>query len=190
MTLIEAMIWISMFTVAMSAIVTSVIYFYRSSNFAIQEASAISSAQHGVDLMVRTIREVSYASDGAYPVSAIATSSFTFYADVDSDSAIERVHYYLNNKSLIKGVADPTGDPPAYPVTEATTSISESMRNFDENLALFTYYDKNGSLITDYTKRGDVRFVTINVIVDIDPNRTPTTTALRSSAALRNLSGQ
>lgn len=190
MTLIEAVIWISMFTVAMSAIVTSVIYFYRSSNFAIQEASAISAAQHGMDLMVRTIREASYASDGAYPVAAIATSSFTFYADVDSDSAIERVHYYLNNKSLIKGVADPTGDPPTYPVAEATTSISESMRNFDENVALFTYYNKTGGLITDYTKRGDVRFVTLNVIVDIDPNRTPTTTSLRSSAALRNLSGQ
>ena len=190
MTLIEAMVWIAMFTATMGAIVSSVIYFYRTSNFAIEEASAISSAQRGMDLMVRTIREASYASNGAYPIASIATSSFTFYADIDSDTAVERVHYFLNGRNLVKGVADPSGDPPAYPATEATTSISESVRNNDQNVPLFTYYDENGAQMSDYTKIADVRFVTLNVIVDIDPNRTPTTTALRSSAALRNLAGQ
>src|SRR3989344_5140242 len=139
MTLIEAMVWIAMFTATMLAIVSSVLYFYRTSNFAIQEASAISSAQRGMDLMVRTMREASYASNGAYPVVSMSTSSFTFYTDIDSDTSVERVHYYLTGLSLIEGVANPSGDPPVYPATEATTSISDSVRNYDKGVTLFTF---------------------------------------------------
>jgi len=190
MTLIETVVWIALFTAAMMTIVTSVIYFYRTSDFAIEEATATVSAQKGMDLMVRTIREASYASNGAYPVVSIATSSFTFYSDIDTDPAIERVHYYLSGDSLIEGVADPAGDPPSYPGTESTSSVADDVRNNEQALNLFTYYDANGNQITDMSQFGNVRFVTLNIVVDVDPNRTPTTTQLRSSAALRNLIGQ
>lgn len=190
MTLIEAVVWIAMFTATMLAIVSSVLYFYRTSNFAIQEASAITSAQRGLDLMVRQIREASYASNGAYPIVALGTSTMSFYAEVDGDAAVERVRYYLSGLDLVRGVIDPTGDPAVYSSTEATSSLSEGVRNNDENISLFTYYDKNGAQISDLTRIADLRFVTINLSVDIDPNRTPTTTKMRSSAALRNLIGQ
>lgn len=190
MTLIETVVWIALFTAAMFTIVSSVLYFYRTSNYAIQEASAISSAQRGMDLIVRTVREASYASNGAYPIVAIATSSMTFYADVDSDTAIERVHYYLDGTTLVRGIGDPTGDPPAYPAGESTSSISDNVRNTAQNLTLFTYFDSSGAQLSDLTQISKVRFVTINMVVDVNPDRTPTTTQLRSSAALRNLIGQ
>lgn len=179
-----------MFTAAMLAIVTSVIAFYRTSNYAIQEATAITSAQRGLDLMVRQIREASYASNGAYPVISIGTSSMAFYAEIDGDSAIERIRYYLDGRTLIRGVIEPSGDPAAYGSTEATSSISQSVRNNDEGITLFSYTDKNGTVMSDFTRIGDVRFVTLNISVDIDANRSPTTTKLRSSAAIRNLVGQ
>lgn len=179
-----------MFTAAMLAIVSSVLMFYRTSNFAIQEATAITAAQRGLDLMVRQLREASYASNGAYPIIAIATSSVAFYAEIDGDSGVERVRYYLDDRTLIRGIIEPSGDPIQYSATEATSSISESVRNIDEGIALFSYTDKNGTVISDFTQIGDVRFVTLNISVDIDPNRTPTTTKLRSSAAIRNLVGQ
>ncbi len=189
MTLIEALVWIAMFTATMLAIVSSVLYFYRTSNFAIQEATAITSAQRGLDLMVRHIREASYASNGAYPIAALGTSTMTFYAEVDGDSGVERVRYYLSGLDLVRGIVEPTGDPAAYTSAEATSSISQSVRNIDENISLFTYYDKDGAQISDYARLADLRFVTLNLSVDIDPNRTPTTTKMRSSAALRNLIG-
>jgi len=190
MTLIEALVWVSIFTMAMLALTTSVLYFYRTSDYAIEATSATASAQRGVDLLVRTIREASYASDGAYPVVSIATSSFIFYADIDSDSAIEQVHYYLSGTSLTKGIVDPTGDPPSYSASEATSTVSEYVHNADEGASLFTYYDASGSEVTDYTKIGDVRFVTVNLLVDVNPIRSPTIITLRSSAALRNLIGK
>ncbi len=190
MTLIETLVWISMFTATMIAIVSSVLYFYRTSNFTIQEATAVTSVQRALDVMVRTIREASYASNGAYPVLAIATSSMTFYAEIDGDSGVERVRYYLFDKNLVRCVIEPTGDPVVYTASEATSSLAEMVRNNTENVSVFTYFDESGAQISDYTDTAAVRFVTIFLTVDIDPDRTPTTTKMRSSAALRNLIGQ
>ncbi|MDO8514527.1 MAG: type II secretion system protein [bacterium] len=190
MTLIEALVWIAVFVMVMLALTTSVLYFYRTSNYAIQQASAISSAQRGIEALMKIVREASYASNGAYPVAEIATSSLTFYADADSDAAIERVHYYLQNNTLMKGVLDPSGDPPAYSGAEATSTISENLRNTALGVSLFTYYNKSGVQISDYTRIADVRFVSVVIYVDVDPGKTPTPIFLRSSAAMRNLVGK
>lgn len=187
MTLLEALVSIAIFAVVMGAISDAVLTFYRSSNFAIEEAAAVSSAQRGVDSMVRTIREAAYSSIGGYPVVSMATSSFTFYANTDSDSAIERVHYYISGTGLYLAILDPVGDPPAYTGTENATLISDNVKNASQNVNLFTYYDVNGAQITDMTKVANVRFVSVNLVTDIDPNRAPTLTTIRSSAALRNL---
>lgn len=190
LSLIEALVWIAMFTAAMIAIVTSVLAFYRTSNFALQEATAITAAQRALDVMVRQIREASYASNGAYPIVSMATSSFAFYAEIDGDSGIERIRYYLDNRNLVRGVIEPTGDPASYAAAEATSSIAENVRNSTEGINLFSYTDKNGAAVSNFSLIGEPRFVTINISVDIDPNRTPTTTKLRSSAAIRNLIGE
>ena len=42
MTLIETVVWVAITTSAMLAIVTSVQYFYRTNNYAVEQAAAIS----------------------------------------------------------------------------------------------------------------------------------------------------
>ena len=61
------------------------------------------------------------------------------------------------------------------------------MRNFEEDIAIFTYYDENGVEITDYNEVDEVRSVVVNLIVNIQPIRAPEEFTLRSSANLRNL---
>ena len=136
---------------------------------------------------MRTVREASYASNGAYPIVSIAPNDVVFYAEVDGDSDIERVHYYVADTALYSGVLDPTGNPLSYTGTEATSTISDYVRNITLGSSAFTYYDKNGLLISDYARVSDVRFVTANLIVNIDPNKLPDQLTLRSSAALRNI---
>lgn len=186
-TLLETLVWIAVFIAAMVAITSSVILFYRTSTYAIQEAHALTSTQHGLDQMVRTIREAAYSSIGAYPVVSMATSSFSFYENTDSDSLVERVHYYLSGTTLYEGILKPTGDPASYTGSETVTKVSDYIQNNSQNVTLFTYYDSTGAQITDFTKIADVRFVTLNLVADLDPNRAPTLTTLRSSATLRNL---
>jgi hypothetical protein len=178
-----------MFAMAMTAVTSSIIYFYRISNYSMQEASAVTSAQRGIDTMVRTIREAAYASNGAYPIVSIAANDIIFYADVDGDSGIERVHYYIQGTNLYEGVLDPSGDPPSYSGSEVATVIAENVRNTAESLNAFTYYDTVGSQITNYASSSILRFVTANISVDIDTNRPPAAVVIRSSAAMRNIVG-
>jgi hypothetical protein len=137
--------------------------------------------------MVRTIREAAFASDGAYPIVSLDDNEFSFYADTDSDAFIEKVRYFLNGNSIVEGVVDPSGDPPVYTGSEVTDDISDYVRNTEESLVMFTYYDAAGAQIIDYTDVAAVRFVTVNIIVDVDENNLPEPFHIRSSAAIRNL---
>ena len=187
---LETLMWIGMFVLTMGAIMSSILYFYRVNTVTINQASSVASAQRGVDTMVRTIREAAFASDGAYPVISLADNQFAFYADVDADAFIEKVRYYLSGTTIVEGIVNPSGDPPVYTGTEATSVISDYVRNTAENLVMFTYFDEDGAPISNYANIADVRFVTVNIVVDVDTNKLPNPFFLRSSAAMRNLSGQ
>jgi len=186
-TLIETVVWVAIATSAMLAIVSSVQYFYRTNTYAVEQSAAVTSAQRGIEEMVKTIREASYSSNGAYPIITLGTSTLSFYADVDDDPFIERLRYFLDGGSLKRGIIDPSGDPPIYTNPEAISTISESVRNNDQGVAAFRYYDLNGTLMTDLSNIASVRFIEVTMVVNINPFRLPNQFTLRSTAALRNL---
>jgi len=186
-TLLETMVSITVFTLAILAIISSVRYFYRTNTYAIEQASAVTSAQKGVESMVKTIREAAYASNGAYPIVSMAANDLTFYADIDEDPYVERVRYYVSGMSLFRDVTNPAGDPPTYGAVETTSLVSETVRNLEQGVALFEYHDMNGGLISNYARVADMRYVVMNIVVNVDPNRLPNQLILRSTAALRNL---
>jgi type II secretory pathway pseudopilin PulG len=187
MTMIEAVIWLSITSMLLLAIVQSVQYFYRTNTYAVEQGAAITSAQRGIESMIKTMREAAYSSNGAWPIIEMATTSITFYADVDEDPFIERIRFSVEGNSLMRGVIDPTGDPPLYTDPEQLSSVSDFVRNNEQNVPLFTYYDVNGSVMTDLSKIAEVRFIAATVVVNINPNRLPNQFTLRSTAALRNL---
>lgn len=186
-TALETLIWISITVVVMTGISEALITFYRTSNFTIQEATAVTSVQRGLESMAKTIRVAAYSNVGAYPIVSLGTDDFVFYADVDGDSGVERVRYYLSGTTLYRGVIEPAGDPATYMGSEAVSTVTDNIKNASQSVNLFTYYDAAGAQITDYTRVADVRFVTINLVADIDPNRAPSLTSMRTSTALRNL---
>ena len=93
----------------------------------------------------------------------------------------------MQGSSLIRGVIDPSGDPPVYTNVETFTTLSDNVRNTEKNVTLFEYYNVDGTLMTDLTKVAEVRFVQVTVVVNINPDRLPNQFMLRSTAALRNL---
>lgn len=187
MTLIEVLVWLVIFYAVFIGILSSIQYFYRVNTYSINQASAVASAQRGIDKMVRVIRETSYAANGAYPVISMSAHQFTAYSDVDSDQYSERVRFYIEGNDLKQGTIEAAGDPPTYAGAESISVLSPYVRNLEANLTTFHYYDEDGTEIIDYTRVADVRFVTVDMIVDVDPTKTPTTLNMRTSAMLRNL---
>jgi len=187
MTLIEALIAISIFTILMITIISSIIFFYRANTSSLEQSYQIEDARKGVELLVRDIREATYGDNGAYLIASMSANSLTFYADTDKDDVIERIRYMLDGTTLYRNVLDSSGIPPSYTGSGATSTVSAYVRNIEEGTAVFTYYDSDGNVITDYLQVDEVRLVTVNLVVNILPIRAPEEFTLRSSATLRNV---
>lgn len=187
MTMIEVVIWISVLSIVLLALTSSLLYFYRVNRYVIEQASAVVSAQRGMEKVIRTIRETAYSSQGAFPIVSIGANDFVFYADTDADQLIEKIHYYVSGTNLIEGITDATGDPPVYTSAEVVATISDHVRNIEQGVTTFLYYDVNGVEITNYAQWEKVRFVKVSIAVNVDPNKLPSQLLLNSSAALRNL---
>lgn len=191
---IEVVVWVAVFVVTMIAIAASVIFFYRSNKAAINQANAVAGAQNGIDTMMTTIREASYSSSGAYPVISLTPNDLRFYAAVPGQTSAEEVHFYLATTSggaatLYEGTIIPTGDPASYSGAESTSTLTGYVQNLAKGQSLFTFYDGSGNQITDYAQIQNLRFVTANLSLNVDPTR-PQPVVLRSSATMRVLVGQ
>lgn len=186
-TLLETVVWVAIASMIMLAIANSVQYFYRTNTYAVEQSAAVTSGQRGIDSMIATMREAAYSSTGAWPIVSMDPASFIFYADVDDDPFIERVRFALVGNNLLRGIIDPSGDPPEYVSAEVTSIISDNVRNTEQSVPMFEYYDVDGDLMTDLTKIAEVRFVQATVVVNVNPHRLPNQFTLRSTAALRNV---
>jgi type II secretory pathway pseudopilin PulG len=190
MTLIEVVVTVGIVAVITVAITQTVIVFYRANRVAFEESYQIRSAERGLQVLVRDLREATYGDDGAYPIGAFASSSITFYADVDRTNPIEKVQYRLSGQRLTRTVTSSTGNPPTYTGAIATSTVSDYVRNFDDNIPLFRYYDAAGAEVTSSSQISRIVSVSVNIIVDITPIHAPGEFTLRSGATLRNLRPQ
>jgi hypothetical protein len=191
MTLVEAVVVVAL-TVAVGASLLSVIrMFYRNNAYVFEATAAVDSARRGVAVTLSALREASYADDGNYPIASAATSSVTFYSDIDSDGGIERVRVYILNGTLYRVVTNAAGNPPSYTgQTPATTTIAMYVQN-STSTPLFKYYDSSGvQLSATSTDISEIASVSTTLMVDLNPTRAPNVVTMTGSATLRNLKDQ
>jgi len=188
-TLTEAIVVIAVFSVVMIALSSSVRYFYRVNAYNIEQSLAVNSARKGIEYIVRDIREATYSDEGSFPIISVDSNTMYFYSDVDRDNNVERMRYFLEGVLLKKGITESSGDPLTYnDVDEVVSIISEHVQNESQGTPIFRYYDNTGAEILDYGLNiTSIAFVTVNLIVNINPISLPNEFTLRSSATIRNL---
>lgn len=96
-TIIEAIVTIVIFTLAMGAVMGGILMLYKTQDFTFQQAIAINDARKGIETMIKEIREARQGDDGSYPIEYAGDKEFIFYSDIDKDGATERVRYFLGN---------------------------------------------------------------------------------------------
>jgi len=99
--------------------------------------------RRAVVMMVREMREMSPSSLGSYPIGQAATSSLTFYSNIDGDAHKEQIRYYVQGGKLLKGVVNPTGNPLVYNAGSVVTTTVVSDFVNGTSTPLFQYYDTN-----------------------------------------------
>ena len=165
-------------------------FFYRTNAYTLEQSTAVGHARRGVeDAMIR-LREASYASDGAYPIATVATSSITFYANIDNSVVVERLTYLLKQGTLYRTVTTPTGNPSTYVGGGiATTTVATSVVNATST-PVFRYFDNAGVELTAPINISKIASIQTTVVVDANVNRAPVEFTLAGSATLRNLRTQ
>jgi hypothetical protein len=94
-TLVETIITIFIFSLAMGAIFGSIFMLYRTHGSTFEQSLAIDEARKGIETMVKEIRMAKEGENGAYPIEYAGDKEFIFYSDIDGDGRIERVRYFL-----------------------------------------------------------------------------------------------
>lgn len=135
-------------------------------------------------------RTASMGSDGSYPIALANDTNFTFFADIDGDSLKEKVHYFLDNKSIKKGVIKPAGSPLRYLAVNEIVTVSA--QNIDNGTTpIFEYFDKTydgtTSALALPVNVSSVRLVKITVIIDKSSVRSPAPMRITTQVSLRNL---
>lgn len=190
-TLIETIVVVAILVLVSGSLLGIIRSFYRSNAYVFEAASSVDSARRGLATALHNVREASYADDGAYPISAAATSSISFYSDVDRDGGVERVRIYAIGDTLYKTIINAAGSPPSYAgQSTSTTTIATYLRNATST-PLFTYYDSDGvQLATTSPDISAIASIRSTIQVDLNPNRAPNVLTLTGSATLRNLRDQ
>lgn len=189
-TIAEMIVVIGLFSILSLVIANSIhsLYLYNAYTFA--QAYQVQNARKGVQVMVRDLREMTFADDGTFPLARMEDNLVGFYSDIDRDSSVEYIEYELvSSTTLNKRVYNASGSPLTYDLSTPAESyvLSEYVQNILQGTSTFAYFDASGNSLTDAADIIDVRYIQVQVIVNIDPIRDPGQYMLRSSAALRNL---
>lgn len=164
---------------------------FVNTKFAQDSLSTTQDSRNILRMMVRELRTSSAGNDGSYPLITAATSTLSFYSDVDADGLKDKVRYYVATTTLIKGLIKPTGSPLTYVAGNEVFSILAYNLKNSSSTPLFEYYDNTyagtSSPLTQPLVISNVRLVKINLMVDVDPNKSPNVRTYTSQVNLRNL---
>jgi type II secretory pathway pseudopilin PulG len=187
-TLVELIVAIgimSIVTLGMS-VLFSVAWSSQAYQIKLGQASLIAS--RGVNAVVKNIRQAQQGDDGSFLLQSGDDFDIVFFANIDEDESVERIHYYLSGNSFFLGVTDPDVAPPySYPVGDTTvTTVSTNVVNTASDF-IFEYYDSSGTVLTAPVTPGSVRMVQVKLLVDVDPFSSPIPVTIKSRTTMRNL---
>lgn len=188
MTLVELLVAIGIMLIVLTGMTILFIVVWKSQAYQIKLGQASLIASRGVSEMVKNIRQAQQGDDGSYPFKSGDDFDIVFYANIDGDDAVERVHYYLIGSNFYMGVTDPSSSPPyAYPAEDGMISITSSNVVNTGADYVFEYYDSNAVLMTTPVVPSSVRMIEVRLLIDVDPYSSPIPVTVKSRTTMRNL---
>lgn len=190
LTLVETVVTIGIYTVLMLVITLSIQNLYQQNAYTIAQSREVDNARRGLDRLMRDALEMVPAEDGTFPVVVREPHRFGFFSDTDQDDGVEYVEFaYSGTSTITKATHEPSGYPASYDfsVPDTVTTLSRYVQNQVQGTSTFYYYDDTGTLLGGGALLTDVHFVQAQLLINVDPLRSPGGYTLRSSVAPRNL---
>jgi prepilin-type N-terminal cleavage/methylation domain-containing protein len=188
-TLMEVVVVTSISTLLMLVITFSIVSIYRNNAYALAQTGEIDNARRGLQTWTQDAREMDFGANGAYAIQYAGPHYLSFYSDIDPDAVTEFIEYELINTTLYRRVHKAGGFPATYSTsTPSTFTLSEYVQNNIEAIPTFRYYNNSGEEIANPNAQiTDIRYIRMQLVVNIDPIRAPGEFVLEGSATPRNL---
>jgi len=188
MTLIEVIVTLAILVASMGIFTLLFLRSWEMHKFSFSVAEMQVKSTQALGGMVDTIRNARQADNGAFLLASVDDNELVFYADVDTDSDVERVRYSLSGNIITQEVRNPTGDiPPQYPSGyEMASTVLSDVRNTGSE-PLFRFYDNTNTELTGNFSVNDVTMVSVYTHFDEDENNPPDSMEIQSFASIRNL---
>jgi len=159
--------------------------------FVSQQLQSKSDITQTLQIMTTEIRSAETSANGSYPLDVAATSTFSFYSDINKNGSAEHVRYFLSSSTIYKGVIAPTGTPANYPTaTEVVTDVVDNII-LTTSTPLFQYYDTlySGTQqpLSYPITIANIRLVGINFAADVKPQQAPGPQYFSQLIEIRNL---
>lgn len=189
LTLVEAVMAVGLYTLLTLAIFDTVLALYRNNAYSFAQADEVNNARRGLFAATQDLREMTFGEDGTFPVVVKEPNRIGFFSDIDRDESVEYVEFLLASSTFYKHTHNATGSPPVYDFSspDETEILSEFVQNAVNGTSTFFYYDTNNTLLGTSSLLTDVRYIETQLIINIDPLRSPGEFMLQSSVAPRNL---
>lgn len=188
-TIFELVISIATFTILSTGIIVLVLNIFQGSD---QQQGLLyenDQARRISFQFVNDVRDASYSNTGAFPITAAGDQSLTLYSNIDSDSLVERVRYYISNGILYRATLKPSGTPLTYQGTESIAAVQRNVAN--GVTPLFYYYGADYIGATDPLSApispADISLVEMNLMIYNDAGKVQHSYTVSSSATIRNL---
>lgn len=161
MSLVELIVTMAIFVLAMSGISYLAFSGFRYYQFTINQGQILEEIQKSVSPITKEVREMRQADSGAFAIELANSNQLIYFADIDETADVERIDYYVDGDCLVKGVTKPTGSPPRYlDENEQTANITCNVANRTGE-PLFTYYNNYPTLTSPLTVPAQVHQVKI-----------------------------
>lgn len=189
-TLVEALVSLGILGFLVVAGTSLIIRYFRFND----EISAKLILQNEVrsitEQMINELRKANQASNGAPALDTVNSDSIVFFSNIDSDSYIERIRYFIDGVNLKKGVIKPSCNIPLDYNCAETISILSAHEN-NGAAALFEYYDDTysgtGSPLASPVDKMQVKMVGIKLILSDSSLPNPVSLTANIKVNLRNL---
>ena len=190
-TLIELLVAMGIFVLIAMAASWLIMRGFRYNGIIWEQLQSQNDGRRVVQTLVDDLRKAEESSVGGYPIATAEDYNLVFYANIDDDSMRERLHFWLDDTTVKRGVLKPSGNPLSYTGVEDVVEIAHYVVNIEEESPLFLYYDESYAGSEDALIQPldipDIRIIRVQLELEKDPTETPVPLHIESMVQVRNL---
>lgn len=193
MTLVEVIMACAIMTILMGVVSVMINRSFFVNKYTFEQGLNTTALQSSLRNFSRYLREARQSDIGGYLIEYADDFELYYFADIDNDAIVERVHYFVENYQLKIGSSKPSGFPLTYPIEDQEIKIVGNGIVNNASQPVFYYYNQNYPIdtsnnpLTTPASPRDIGMVEIDLYVNIDTEHVPNSMRMGTFVRPRNI---